>query len=332
MGFDAVIISPIVENIKGSVSSGEAYLGYWPKDLYSLNAHFGTHQDLLDLSDALHKRDMYLMMDTVVNNMAYILKNNQSVKDIDYSIYNPFNNPKYFHPYCKIADHKNASLAQVQRCWTGDWPVLHPDLKTEDPTVQNMLGQWIKDMISTYSIDGLRIASANHINPAFLPIFHNAVDSFIIGDIPEKSTNTICTYQKKYLPSVANYPTYFAILEAFTRGNTTALTRKVEIMTRSCPDTTTLVSFSENQDVSRIASFTKDIVVSLPPSTQASSYALTSFTTTSSPKTSSHSLSSPTASPKSTKARNSISQGPPHPRTAHRSGHPPTTPLPRCTL
>lgn len=36
----------------------EAYHGYWPNDLYSINSHFGTPDDLRALSTALHGRGM----------------------------------------------------------------------------------------------------------------------------------------------------------------------------------------------------------------------------------------------------------------------------------
>lgn len=264
MGFDAVMISPVIENVEGRVSYGEAYHGYWQKDLYSLNAHFGTHQDLIDLSDELHKRDMFLMLDTVINNMAYIL-NGSAIDDIDYSIFDPFDSSDYFHPYCNIGNYSNYPLAQ--RCWTGDKIVPLPDLKTEDDRVQNMLGKWIKEMISTYSIDGLRVDAAKHVNESFLPTFHDAADSFMTGEVYEKSSDIICNYQQKYIESVPNYPIYFAILEAFIKGNPSALSHEIDIMRQSCPDVTALASFSENHDVSRIASMVDDITVtpSLPP-------------------------------------------------------------------
>lgn len=258
MGFDAIMISPIVKNIEGRVSYGEAYHGYWSKDLYSLNAHFGTRQDLLDLSDALHRRGMYLMVDTVINNMAYIL-NNRLMSAIDYSIFDPFDSKKYFHPYCEITDYEDYPL--IQRCWTGDKIVPLPDLKTEDGKVQNMLKKWIKDMISNYSIDGLRIDSAKHVTPSFLPSFQDAADVFMTGEVFDESPDINCNYQDKYIGSVPNYPMYFAMLETFTRGNTSALTDRIQLMSELCPDVTALASFSENHDVSRLASFTKDMAV-----------------------------------------------------------------------
>ena len=42
---------------------------YWPYDINSLHANYGTADDLKSLSTALHSRDMYLMVDVVVNNV-----------------------------------------------------------------------------------------------------------------------------------------------------------------------------------------------------------------------------------------------------------------------
>ncbi|OJJ51285.1 hypothetical protein ASPZODRAFT_148590 [Penicilliopsis zonata CBS 506.65] len=260
MGFDAVMISPIIENIVGEVSYGEAYHGYWPLDLYSLNSHFGTHQDLLDLSSALHNRSMYLMMDTVINNMAYITNGSDPATDVNYSVFTPFNSSGYFHPYCEITDYNNYSLAQ--RCWTGDDIVPLPDLKTEDSTVQSLLESWVEEVMSTYSIDGIRLDAAKHVTPDFLPRFHSATNNtFMTGEVYDSSVDVICNYQNNYLPSVPNYPIYFALLKAFTQGNTSALTNEITVMKRACNDVTALASFSENHDVTRFASLTDDLAL-----------------------------------------------------------------------
>ncbi|KAL4794311.1 glycoside hydrolase superfamily [Aspergillus venezuelensis] len=263
MGFDAVMISPIIENIKGRVEYGEAYHGYWPLDLYSLNDHFGSHQDLLDLRDALHDRGMYLMMDTVINNMAYMMKDGQDVpEDIDYSILSPFNNADYYHPYCKIENWNNFTEAQL--CQTGDEEVVLPDLYTEHKEVQNMLESWATEMISTYGVDGLRIDAAKHVNPQFLRQFGDKVDTFITGEVLQREVSTICRYQDNYIESMPNYPIYFAMLDALTMADedtTTTFYTTVEQMKSSCNDVTALVSFSENHDQQRIANKTDDIAI-----------------------------------------------------------------------
>jgi alpha-amylase len=58
MGFDAIWISPITKNIEQSTAYGEAYHGYWQQDIYSINPHFGTTEDLKALAEALHLRGM----------------------------------------------------------------------------------------------------------------------------------------------------------------------------------------------------------------------------------------------------------------------------------
>ncbi|PYI18246.1 alpha-amylase [Aspergillus violaceofuscus CBS 115571] len=262
MGFDAVMISPIIKNVEGRVSYGEAYHGYWAEDLYALNPHFGTEQDLLDLSEALHARGMYLMMDTVINNMAYLTNGRDPATSIDYSKLQPFNEARYYHPYCPITDYNDYPLAQ--RCWTGDDIVALPDLKTEDPDVQRMLNRWISETMAKYSIDGLRLDAAKHITPAYLRAFQQAAnDSLVTGEVFDRSVDTICSYQaNNELTSVPNYPIYYALLDAFTLGDTTDLPNRIEEMKHACPNVSTLTTFSENHDVPRFASLINDLNVS----------------------------------------------------------------------
>ncbi|KAJ5794269.1 hypothetical protein N7457_000868 [Penicillium paradoxum] len=259
MGFDAVMISPIIENIHGRVEYGEAYHGYWPLSFDNLNSHFGTHQDLLDLSEALHARGMYLMMDTVINNMAYITNHSDPATHIDYSVFRPFNSSDYFHPYCKIKDWNNMTDAQL--CQTGDLIVPLPDLFTEHEDVQDLLIEWANNAIKTYSIDGLRIDAAKHVTPNFLLRFFENVNTFMTGEVLEGAVNTISDYQRDYIASMPNYPIYFEILNAFTQGNPSALAKEVENMRLSMPDTNAMTSFSENHDKARIPSHSQDIAM-----------------------------------------------------------------------
>lgn len=262
MGFDAVMISPIIENIHGRVSYGEAYHGYWPLNFDNLNSHFGSHQDLLDLSAAVHSRGMYLMMDTVINNMAYITNGSNPATNIDYSVFTPFNNADYFHPYCKITDWNN--MTDAQNCQTGDKKVPLPDLYTEHDDVQQLMIKWANKVIKTYSIDGLRIDAAKHVNPGFLANFRKGVDTFMTGEVLEGAVSIMEDYQTNYIDSLPNYPIYFEILAAFTNGNTSLLAKAVENMRISMPDVNAMASFSENHDKPRIGSYSKDIAVCVP--------------------------------------------------------------------
>ncbi|KAJ5730951.1 glycoside hydrolase superfamily [Penicillium malachiteum] len=257
MGFDAVMISPIIQNLEGHVEYGEAYHGYWPLDLYSLNSHFGTSQDLLDLGQALHDRGMYLMMDTVINNMAYMTNGSNPATSIDYSVFTPFNNEDYFHSYCPIINWSNYTQAQL--CQTGDNQTALPDLFTEHEDVQSLLLNWTLNTMSKYSIDGLRIDAAKSVTPSFLRKYQDQIGGFMTGEVMESSVSIICDYQNEYIGSLPNYPVYYAMLSAFTKGITADLALAVNNMKAACSDVAALVSFSENHDVARFASFTDDL-------------------------------------------------------------------------
>lgn len=64
-----------------------------------------------------------------------------------------------YHPYCPI---KWGNTTSEQDCWLGDEKVPLPDLNTEDPIVISGLSAWVKDMVTTYGIDGLRIDGTRH--------------------------------------------------------------------------------------------------------------------------------------------------------------------------
>jgi glycosidase len=83
MGFTAIWISPVHKNYDGPRTAyGDAYHGYWVTDIGTLNDHFGTAQDLKDLSDEVHRRGMLFMVDVVVNHVASL-----TTTPTDYSPY-----------------------------------------------------------------------------------------------------------------------------------------------------------------------------------------------------------------------------------------------------
>lgn len=88
LGISAIWISPIVENIEG------AYHGYWASNIYNINPHFGTEQDLKDLIAAAHSMDIWIMVDVVANHVGLV--------GDDFSKIFPFNKPEHYHSKCQI--------------------------------------------------------------------------------------------------------------------------------------------------------------------------------------------------------------------------------------
>ncbi|OQD86152.1 hypothetical protein PENANT_c008G04192 [Penicillium antarcticum] len=233
LGFDAVWISPVQSQESTRTADLSAYHGYWPNDLYSVNSHFGTSDDLQALSEALHARGMYLMLDIVVGDMAWAGK----ASTINYSTFNPFNDQKYFHDY-KLLSEDPINETCVLDCWMGDNTISLPDLRNEDQEVQQILGTWVSQLVSNYSIDGLRIDSVLNIPPVFFSNFSKSAGVFTMGEGATRDAS-----------------------EAFstTNGDLNKVAQSIDYIKTYCKDVFSLGIFTSNQDVSRFGSYTSDI-------------------------------------------------------------------------
>jgi alpha-amylase len=241
MGFDAIWISPVVGQIPKRTALGDAYAGYWQQDLYGLNAEFGSEEDLLDLIEDVHSRGMLVMLDVVVNHMAW----SGDARKIDYSQLHPFDDEKYFHDFCLISDY--TPNGDAVECWLGDSKkVALPDLRTEDEEVRQMLGEWITGMVANYSIDGMRIDTVLHVEPDFFPGFMESAGIFGIGEVLTESTQRSCIWEKT-IGSVFNVAMYYAITRGFSGpGNVLdGIVSAINSTNENCDDSTAMGSFSE---------------------------------------------------------------------------------------
>jgi alpha-amylase len=90
MGFDAIWISPIIDNRDGG------YHGYWGRNINTLNSNFGSEQDFVDFVNACHQRGIWIMLDVVANHMGNL--------DQVYTQNVPFNSSDHYHTFCIIED------------------------------------------------------------------------------------------------------------------------------------------------------------------------------------------------------------------------------------
>ncbi|WP_152287793.1 alpha-amylase family glycosyl hydrolase [Flavicella marina] len=71
LGINAIWMTPIFEQIHGSVNEGSGvtygFHGYWMKDWTKLDPNFGTKQDLKDLVETAHEHGIRILLDAVVN-------------------------------------------------------------------------------------------------------------------------------------------------------------------------------------------------------------------------------------------------------------------------
>lgn len=246
-GFTAIWISPVNQNYEGPRTAyGDGYHGYWSADLTQLNDRFGTADDLKALSAELHRRNMYFMVDVVVNNVM-----STSITP-DFSKY-MFNDQSFYHPYCPI---QWGNTTSEQDCWLGDDKVPLPDLDTRNPTVISGYGDWVQALVQDYNIDGLRIDAAKHVNTDFWPPFCAKAGVFCIGEVfGGIDVESTAQYQgPNALDSVLNFPMYTALVQAFMipgPQNMSAVTDVLDQSKTLYTDTTLLGNFLENQDLPR---------------------------------------------------------------------------------
>ena len=194
MGFDAIWISPIVENTAGS------YHGYHLTNLYKLNTNFGTEDDLKNLITACHKKDIWVMVDVVANHVGPV--------GTDFSKITPFNKAEHYHDWCDITD------------WSNQWQVENcrlcglPDLKQENTWVTEKLLSWIADIVKKYSFDGIRIDTIMEVPKSFWDKFKKSAGVFQIGEAFDGRLDYVADYQN-HLDSVFNYPLYYTIKSSF---------------------------------------------------------------------------------------------------------------------
>ncbi|GFF61057.1 acid alpha-amylase [Aspergillus udagawae] len=254
MGFTAIWITPIVEQIPQTTTEGTGFHGYWPQNIYSVNSHFGTADDIRALSKALHDRGMYLMMDGVANHMGF----NGPGASNGFSTFTPFNSASYFHSYCPINNYNDQW--QVENCYLRDSVVSLTDLNTQSSAVRGIWYDWVKDLVANYSVDGLRIDTAKHVEKDFWSGYTQAAGVYSVGEILHGDPAYTCPYQG-YMDGVMNYPIYYQLVNAFksSSGSISSLSNMISSVASKCKDPTLLGNFIENHDNPRFPSYTSDI-------------------------------------------------------------------------
>ncbi|OLL23115.1 Alpha-amylase A type-3 [Neolecta irregularis DAH-3] len=263
MGFSAIWISPIHAGLPDNTDYGYGYTGYWVQRLDRLNHNFGTDDELRALVENVHKRGplllfytnppgMYIMIDIVVNNVAA----KGPASSIDYSVFEPFNNIKYYHPQCWI---NWSNQTSAEDCWMGDNSVPLPDINTELDQVETVLYDYIKNITSFYSFDGIRLDAGKSIRKPFWKEFCHSAGVYCIGEVYYGNSELLCDYQGP-MDGMLDFATYFPLIRAFTNsdGSISELTTMINDMRSKCKDTTVLGTFSENHDLPRLAGSIND--------------------------------------------------------------------------
>ncbi len=165
MGFTAIALNPVIQNMNGDYTGGS------PHDFTAVNENYGTMEELRKLVKEAHDRDMKIMLDFQVNHVGeghpWLEENGK--KD-------------WFHEERAITEN-----GQTDKQETG-WLDGKPDLAQENPEVSSYLIDAAKWWIKETGIDGYRLIYMNYVPQSFWEEMISAIredrpDFFFIGDV-----------------------------------------------------------------------------------------------------------------------------------------------------
>jgi glycosidase len=261
LGINTVWVTPVYQN-----HSPEAYHGYHATDMYALDEHYGSLDDLKQLSKALHARGMKLVLDTVPNHVGPM---HPWVKDEP--------EPTWFHgtkAQHTVAQFDFQPLTNPHAPWrdqrdvTNGWFVdLLPDNNQENASVAKYLTQNAVWWTEQAGLDGLRIDTFPFVGRAFWQEFHATLRSLYpnlttAGEISNGDAEIVSAFAGGVtrngvdtgLSTPLDFPLHFAIRNAFTGAG--PMTELAATLRRDAlyPHPERLVPFIDNHDLIRFAS------------------------------------------------------------------------------
>ncbi|WP_160724659.1 alpha-amylase family glycosyl hydrolase [Bacillus sp. USDA818B3_A] len=230
MGFTAIRLTPIFDNTKNG------YHGYWVKDFYKTDEHFGTIETFQKLVKEAHKRKLRVIVDFVANNTA-----------ADHPWINDSNKKNWYHSKQTAADVTNR------------WVDGLPDLNQDNPEVKKYLIDAADWWINQTNIDGYSLPAVDQVPLSFWSDFSKAVkkekkDFFLMGIPAENASIDASKYQNAGIDSLFDYSqsknlrkAFATTNQSFSNSSDTAALGKPELM----------ANFLDNEYTVR---FTTDIV------------------------------------------------------------------------
>ncbi len=198
LGATAIWITPPVLNqVWNPEHTFTGYHGYWASDFEKVDPHYGNLEDYKRLSDALHRRGMYLIQDVVTNHTGDYFRypDGYDTADVTKNYVNfgapeqsPFhlNDPRdpahlaagIYHFTPTISDYQDPSTKLNYQLSNLD------DLNTENPVVIEKLIQAYQYWIQEVGVDGYRFDTAVYVDHEFWHRFLHGGQGGLAGIYP----------------------------------------------------------------------------------------------------------------------------------------------------
>jgi len=258
LGITSVWITPVYQN-----HGGQSYHGYGATDMYAVDEHFGSLDDLKTLAADLHQRHMKLILDTVPNHVGATHPWVDDSPEPDW-----FHGTKAHHrpaqgEFKPITDPHAPWLTQrdVTQGWFAN---VLPDLNQENPTVAQYLTQNAIWWIEQAGIDGLRIDTFPYVGREFWHGYHAQLHALYpnlttVGEVFNGDPTITSSFAGGVtrngvdtgLDTPFDFPTYFALRDVFLKDAPVSKLTEVLRMDSLYPHPERLVPFLGNHDTKR---------------------------------------------------------------------------------
>lgn len=243
LGVGAIWLTPIF--------ASPSYHGYDTTDYYAINPDFGTEQDLIDLVNAAHARDIKVILDFVAGHT---------------SDEHPFFKDAYNNPQSRYSDwYRWLDDAHTKYQYFGAAPSM-PQLNQDNPATRDYLIGVAKYWMDKAKVDGYRLDFAKNISHDFWKAFRQELkainpDVLLLGEIWDGAVKIAPYYNE--LDATFDFPVYFDLMGSADRAGTSPLLAQttpslfestLPALTRLYPPGAQSVRFINNHDTVRAAS------------------------------------------------------------------------------
>lgn len=208
LGITTIWLSPVFDNRETKFYDYWAYHGYWVKDFFQVEEHFGDMKILQNLVADVKKRGMHIIIDMIVNH-------------VDYNAPLLTQKPSWFHNHPKIENWNDAFQMENYS--------VHglPDLAQENPEVEEYLLTVAKFWIDKIRPHGFRLDAVKHVPINFWQNYNKNIrsyaqnDFFLLGENFEGDPK-VCSQSLKegQFSSLFDFPLHFVMKRVLAQGDT----------------------------------------------------------------------------------------------------------------
>lgn len=248
LGIDCLLFNPMVQSHTH---------GYDTIDYYQIDCRLGTSEDVQEIIEQLHKRDIKVLFDGVFNHVG---RGFFAFQDV---LKNRHQSPYKDWFYINFEDNNSMNDGLSYQNWEGNEPLVK--LNLQNPEVRNYLLDVIGFWMDTFQIDGIRFDVAYSLDHQFLKEVRSFCKSrnpefFLLGETLHGDYNV--WMNESMLDSCTNYECYKGLYSSFNSKNFFEICHSLNRQFGQDPwclyTGKQLFNFVDNHDVVRIASQLED--------------------------------------------------------------------------